>query len=135
MDVATGTAPDGLDNRLLSEAGVVPLCREPNLDLRPESVAATYARGDFCIAPYESDALAGYCWFAFAPPRHLDDVWVRFGSEMAWPYKTYVRPSHRGRGIASRLYRFADSACRQRELMRLLSQGGASRSRAQTVQP
>lgn len=113
-DAAHAAALNGLDIRLLSAAEVVALCGEADLDLRRESVDAACSRGDFCVAAYECSALAGYCWFAFAPLRHLDDVWVRFGSEGAWAYKSFVRASHRGRGIAARLYRFADSSCRER---------------------
>ena len=100
--------------RVLSLPDVLDLCRDPQLDLRHDAVAAAYARGDFCAAAFDGHALGGYCWFAFAPLPHLDGVWVRFAGSVAWVYKSLVRPSHRGRGIAPALYRFADEACLDR---------------------
>ena len=104
----------GVDFRVLREADVMTLCSDPDLDLRPESVAAAYARGDVCVAAFDGEALAGYCWLASAPLPHLDGVWVKFGQSVGWIYKSLVRPSHRGRGIAPALYRFADATYRGR---------------------
>ena len=104
----------GFDIRALRPADLAALGRDPALDLRQEFVSAAQSRGDFCLGAYEGDRLAGYCWFAFAPLPHLDGVWVRFGSDIAWVYKSFVRTSDRGRGIAPALYRFADPACRER---------------------
>lgn len=107
-------SPAGVGVRLLSERDALDLCGDPQLDLRREAVAAAYARGDLCVAAFDADALAGYCWLAFAPLPHLDGAWVRFAGSVAWVYKSLVRPSHRGRGIAPALYRFADAACLER---------------------
>ena len=104
----------GVEVRLLSLRDVLDLCRDPQLDLRHDAVAAAYTRGDVCVAAFEADTVAGYCWFAFAPLPHLDGVWVRFAGSVAWVYKSLVRPSHRGRGIAPALYRLADDACLER---------------------
>lgn len=111
---ASASAPAGLEIRALAEREVAPLCRRDALNLRPETVSAAYARGDFCAAAYESGELVGYCWLAFAPLPHLDGVWVGFSEEAAWTYKSFVLPSHRGRGIAPALYRFADRLCAER---------------------
>lgn len=104
----------GLDVRLQSERDVAALCGEQDLDLREPSVTAAYSRGDFCVAAYDGGLVAGYCWLAFAPLPHLDGVSVKFGRQVAWVYKSLVRPTHRGRGIAPHLYRYADAACRER---------------------
>lgn len=104
----------GVGVSLLSQRDVLDLCGDPQLELRQEAVAAAYARGDLCVAAFDADVLAGYCWFAFAPLPHLDGVWVRFAGSVAWVYKSLVRPSHRGRGIAPALYRLADDACLER---------------------
>ncbi len=106
--------PRGVELRLLEEGDVLPLCGDPELDLRQESVRTAYARGDLCVGAFEGARIAGYCWVAFAPLRHLDDVWVRFGSDVAWTYKSLVRLSHRGKGIAPALYLYADVACLER---------------------
>jgi GNAT superfamily N-acetyltransferase len=104
----------GLDVRLLSEPETTGLCREHDLDLREAAVATAYSRGDLCVGAYDGRLLAGYCWLAFAPLHHLDGVSVKFDPEVAWVYKSFVRSSHRGRGIAPRLYCFADTDCRAR---------------------
>jgi GNAT superfamily N-acetyltransferase len=106
--------PQGIQLRLLGEHDVLALCRDPELDLRQDSVAAAYGRGDVCVGAFDSEVLAGYSWAAFAPLPHLDGVWVEFDRLTAWTYKSLVRPSHRGRGIAPALYRFADGACLER---------------------
>lgn len=90
------------------------LSRDADLDLREDAVAAAAARGDLCLGAFADGGLVGYCWFAFAPLPHLDGVWVRFGPDIAWVYKSFVRPSHRGRRIARSLYRYGDRACRER---------------------
>ena len=75
---------------------------------------AAYAKGDLCIAALEGHTIAGYCWVGFSPVHHLDGVWVETAPSVAWTYKSLVRPSHRGRGLAPMLYRFADALSRER---------------------
>ena len=104
----------GIEVRLLRETDVMALCSDPSLDLRDDSVAAAYARGDVCVGALEGEAVAGYCWLALAPVPHLDGVWVKFAQSVGWTYKSLVRPSHRGRGIAPALYRFADATYLER---------------------
>ena len=109
-----GAVPAGLGLRLLSLPEVLDLCSDPGLDLRRDAAAAAYARGDLCVAAFDADAVAGYCWLAFAPLPHLDGVWVRFDRRVAWTYKSLVLPSYRGKGIAPALYRFSDADSRER---------------------
>lgn len=99
--------------RRMDERDMLALCADPSLDLREEGVRAAFARGDVCVAALDDSALAGYCWFAFAPLHQLDGVWVAFGPQAAWTYKSLVRPAYRGRGVAPALYRYADAACRE----------------------
>jgi GNAT superfamily N-acetyltransferase len=112
LDSTLRAAP--LPVRSMREDELLALCGDPELDLRAEGVRAAFARGDVCVAVPDRETVAAYCWFAFAPLHHLDGVWVRFGPQAAWTYKSLVRSSHRGRGIASALYRFGDAACRER---------------------
>jgi GNAT superfamily N-acetyltransferase len=109
-----GAVPAGLGLRLLSLPEVLDLCSDPGLDLRRDAAAAAYARGDLCVAAFDADAVAGYCWLAFAPLPHLDGVWVRFDRRVAWTYKSLVLPSYRGKGIAPALYGFSDADSRER---------------------
>ena len=100
--------------RLLAPGEVLGLCGDPALDLAADKVKAAFDRGDLCAGAFDADRLAGYCWFAFAPLPHLDGVWVDFGPQVAWTYKSYVRPEYRGRGIARHLYVFGDAPALER---------------------
>jgi GNAT superfamily N-acetyltransferase len=104
----------GLALRMVRKDDALAHCADPELDLRAAGVEQAFARGDLCVGAYEGSRLAGYCWLALSPLPHLDGVWVDFGPHAVWTYKSLVRPSYRGRGIAPALYRFADGACRQR---------------------
>jgi GNAT superfamily N-acetyltransferase len=110
--------PGALQPRVLDEHDVLRLCH-PSLDLRPDAVRAAYARGDLFLGAFSADALCGYCWVAFRPLPHLDGVWVRFSERVAWIYKSFVLPSHRGQGIAATLYRFAQRPAADRGCLRL----------------
>lgn len=111
---APAVALPGLTLRLLGEAELLRACADPQLELREEGIRAAHARGDLCVGALDGETVAGYCWLAFSPVHHLDGVWVRFGTESVWTYKSLVRPSYRSRGIAPAVYRFADDLCRQR---------------------
>jgi len=112
LEVESRGTPAGLDFGLIGEEEALELCKDPALDLRPHAVRQAFARGDRCVGAIDGATLAGYCWLAFAPLHHLDGVWVECGQDAVWTYKSLVRPSHRGRGIAPALYRFADAQCR-----------------------
>lgn len=107
-------ASAGASIRMLGEEELVALSAAPDLDLREENVKAAFQRGDLCFGAFDGDTLAGYCWLGFAPLAHLDGVSVAFAGDVAWTYKSLVRHSHRGRGIAPALYRCADRACLER---------------------
>lgn len=107
-------APAGIALKALDEDLVLRHCAARELDLVEDKVRAAFGRGDACAGAFEQDRLVGYCWFAFAPLPHLDGVWVDFARSVVWLYKSLVRQSHRGRGIAPALYRFADAFGPQR---------------------
>jgi GNAT superfamily N-acetyltransferase len=108
--VAQGVERSALQMRFVPPGEIGALWRDRELEVREEMARAASDRGDLCVAAYDGPLIAGYCWHAFAPLPHLDGVWVRFARHVAWPYKSFVRPAYRGRGIAQRLYRFADAA-------------------------
>lgn len=104
----------GIDYRVLSEADLVPLCRDAELDLAPDKVRSALARGELCVAAFDHDQLVGYAWFAFASAPHVAGVWVDFDPRAVYTYKSFVRPAYRGRRIAAALYVFADAICMRR---------------------
>lgn len=89
-------------------------CADPALELSPAKAAAAFARGEICAGALDGERLAGYAWFAFAPTPHVDGLWMDFDADVAYTYRTFVRPEHRGRGIAAALYRLADLHCLER---------------------
>jgi GNAT superfamily N-acetyltransferase len=105
-----GAQHEPLQIRFVPPGEIGALWRDRELDVREEMARGASDRGDLCVAAYDGPIIAGYCWHAFTPIPHLDGVWVRFARHVAWPYKSFVRRSYRGRGIARRLYRFADPA-------------------------
>jgi GNAT superfamily N-acetyltransferase len=111
---AAATASGALQLRVLRERDVMPLCGNAELGLDAEKANAAYARGELCAGAYEAGRLVGYCWFAFSGLPHLDGVWVDFDEKGVWTYKSFVLPSHRGRGVAAALYRFTDRPCAER---------------------
>lgn len=107
-------SPAGTNLRLMEEAELGAHCDDAELDLTKAKVAAAHARGDRCVGAVQDGRLVGYCWLAFSPLPHLDGVWAGFSPDAVWTYKSFVRPSHRGRGIAAALYRSADRLCGER---------------------
>jgi ribosomal protein S18 acetylase RimI-like enzyme len=106
--------PESYDLALLSEEEALAACGDPELDLSERSVGRAYGRGSVCIGARTGGQLAGYVWFAFDSAPHLQGVWVKVPPHAIYRYKAYVRPAHRGRGVAPAMYRFADSALRER---------------------
>ena len=115
LDAGTHSGRGALDYRFMSEADVLPLCADASLDLTASKVRAAFGRGDLCVAAFDRDALAGYCWFALSAAPHMDRAWLDFPPELVYTYKSHVRPAFRGRGIAAAMYRFADEVFLERQ--------------------
>jgi len=77
-------------------------------------VRQAYGHGGVCIGARAGAQLAGYVWFAFDSAPHVRGVWVKVPPQAIYRYKAYVRPAHRGKGVAPAMYRFADRALRER---------------------
>lgn len=111
---ATWAYPVGYDFGVLSEGEAAAACADSELDLSEKAVREAYRRGSVCIGARAAQDLAGYVWFAFDTAPHLQGVWVRVPPQAIYRYKAYVRPAHRGKGVAPALYRFADTVFRGR---------------------
>lgn len=105
--VAPAREVDGLRYGALAEAEALAWCADAELELSEASVRAAYARGDICVGARENGAPVGYLWYAYGPTPHIGEVWIDCGPRARYSYKAFVRPSHRGRGIAPELYRQA----------------------------
>ena len=111
LEAASG---GGLRFALLGEAELAPYCGDPALELPAASASRSFARGDLCAAAFDGEQLVGYAWFAFGATPESDGVWVQVASGACYTYRHFVRPSHRGRGIARALLRAADAATEAR---------------------
>jgi len=100
--------PAQYDFGVLTEAETLAECRDPALGLSEGAVREAYRRRGVCIGARKAGALVGYVWFAFETAPHLHSVWVKVPTHAIYRYKAFVRPAHRGKGIAPALYRFAD---------------------------
>jgi hypothetical protein len=83
----------------LMEAEALEWSRDPELELNPERVSAAFRRGDFCVGVSEQGRPVGYIWFAFEPAPHIGRLGV-FRPPLPLLYKSFIRPSHRGRRIS-----------------------------------
>jgi GNAT superfamily N-acetyltransferase len=97
-----------LDLRPLAPAELLSHCRDPELDLREAMIQEALARGDVCLGALDGSALLGYVWFAYQTAPHVDGIWVRVPPRAVYRFKSFVRPSFRGMGIAAALYGAAD---------------------------
>lgn len=106
--LARCVAPPGFELRLLTPEELFRHSRDPGLDLREPMIRETDQRGDRCLGALAEGVLVGYVWFAYAVAPHVDGIWVKVPPRAVYRFKAFVRPSHRGRGIAAALYGFAD---------------------------
>lgn len=99
---------------VLPQAEILEWCKDPELDLDATRVRAACERGDICVGVSEYGQPVGYVWFAFDTAPHIHGVWVQFRRFARYFYKSFIRPSHRGRQISPELYRRAAELCPRR---------------------
>lgn len=100
--------PPSYEPAALSQAEALAACADSKLDLSEPSVRAAYAAGGLCVGARQAGALIGYVWFALEAAPHVSGIWIRVPPRVIYRYKALVLPTHRGKGIAPALYRFAD---------------------------
>ena len=106
---ARRATPPALELRPLAPAELLFHCRDPELDLREAMIREALRRGDLCLGALDGGALVGYVWFAYEIAPHTDGIWVRVPPRAVYRFKSFVRPSFRGMGIAPALYGAADA--------------------------
>jgi len=111
-DISAGVSKEAarFEFRTLSRAELLRLCADPEYQLSATWVRSALGRGDVCFGALEDGRVAGYVWLAYSAARYTDRVWVRTDASSRYTYKVFVRPEHRGRGLARELYRRADAA-------------------------
>src|SRR5688572_8004294 len=102
------TPSTGITYRKLNAAELLAATDNIELDLPPEFIREAMERGDLAWGAFEDDKLVGYTWRAASQAPFMDDLWVRVPHPLQYGYKSYTRPSHRGRGIYPAVGRVAD---------------------------
>jgi GNAT superfamily N-acetyltransferase len=113
--------PPGLELRALAPGELISHCRDPELDLREAMIREALRRGALCLGALNGSTLVGYVWFAYEIAPHVDGVWVRVPPRAVYRFKSFVRPSFRGMGIAAALYGAADAIVARPDLDSVVS--------------
>ena len=103
----------GITYRKLNAAELLAAADHIDLDLAPEFISEAMERGDLAWGAFEHDKLVGYTWRAASQAPFMDGLWVRVPHPLQYGYKSYTRPSHRGRGIYPAVGRVADEQSMQ----------------------
>jgi GNAT superfamily N-acetyltransferase len=106
--------PAGVRIAWVEPGELLPRCEDSALDLPADWAREALARGDRCLAAFLQGELAGYSWVARGRAPHVDGIEVEVPASAEYRYKTFVRAEHRGRGIATALYRAADAGLAKR---------------------
>lgn len=109
MSAQRDAAPvPGITIRELGADELTEAAKDPDLELEPRFVDEALGRGDLAWGAFEHGKLVCYTWRASSKAPFSDGVWVRVPSPLQYGYKSYTRPSHRGRGLYPAVGRFAD---------------------------
>jgi hypothetical protein len=100
--------PEGIRLCALRLEQLLEAAADPELGLDPDFIRAALERGDVAFGAYEGNRLIGYNWRAANAVPFLQNVWVKIGHRYHYAYKSFVRPSYRGRRIHTAITRLAD---------------------------
>jgi len=107
-NVALDEVPEGAVARLLTEHELLEFARDPQLDLASDSIRTSSARGDICFGYVDQGMLVAYSWYATRATRAEMGLWVRFPDGFSYGYKSFTRPSYRGRHLQECLTHLAE---------------------------
>ena len=102
------TLPD-IAFRSISSSEIMKAGEESTLGLSSDFVRAAIERGDLAFGAFDGSRLVSYVWRSSTSAPHDDRMWVRVHRPYNYAYKSYTRPSHRGRHICPATILFSDS--------------------------
>jgi hypothetical protein len=85
--------------RLLEDAEVRELARDPANQMSRAFVAAVLAKGDACFGILDGDVLASFGWYSNLPTPFHGTLVVRFDRRHLYMYHGYTRPAYRGQNL------------------------------------
>lgn len=101
--------PPELVLRQISTQELISASTDPDLQLNPDFVNAAIERGDLAFGAFDEELLVSYIWRTVTTAPHTSDLWVRVDQPYCYSYKSYTRPSHRGKRISPAVHLFSDS--------------------------
>jgi hypothetical protein len=100
--------PEGIRLCVMRLEELLEASADPELGLEPDFIRAAGTRGDLICGAYEGDRLIGLSWRTSTAAPMFEGLWVGVRARCHYAYKSFVRPSHRGRRIHIAIIRFAD---------------------------
>ena len=105
LDRLPVTIPDGIVVRVVAPEEMADYGDEPELELRPEFLAAAVDRGDVMTGVFSAGVLVAYAWASTSVVPHDGDVWAalepRCRDSYKYGYKALTLPSHRRKGFGT----------------------------------
>jgi len=84
-----------------------------DLGLNRDFIKAAIARGDLAFGGFDGSRLVTYVWRSSTSAPHKDGMWVRVSRPYSYAYKSFTRPSYRGRHLAPAILLFSDAQMSQ----------------------
>ena len=107
-DAPDRAPPEGIRLCVMRLEDLLEASADIEFDFDPAFARAALARGDMVFGAYDGERLVSLTWRTPVAAPLAEPVWTRVGPRCHHAYKTYVRPSHRGRHIHTAVSRFAD---------------------------
>lgn len=85
--------------RILEDAEVRELSRDPDNQMPDAFVASALAKRDACFGILDGGVLASFGWYSNLPTVFHRTLTVRFDRRYLYMYHGYTRPTHRGRNL------------------------------------
>ena len=102
------TLPDIAFRRISSDE-LMKAGDDSKLGLGHGFVQAAIERGDLAFGAFDGSRLVSYVWRASTSAPHEDGIWVRVNRPYNYSYKSYTKPSYRGRHLCPATILFSDA--------------------------
>ena len=107
-DIICDPEIEGLEMRVITPDELRASCNDQRLLLDPAFVEPAIERGDVAVGGFVDGELVAYAWRSTTAAPHTQDLWVRVGKPYCYSYKSFTRPTWRGRRLGPALLNFSD---------------------------
>ena len=105
--------PPNIELRKISTEEVQTASLDAEMQLDREFVDSALERGDIPFGAFDSDLLVSYVWRTRTTAPHTRLLSIRVDQPYCYAYKSYTRPSHRGKHISPAVHLFSDIGMRE----------------------